>query len=100
LGPILWAWYITWGLIVLAPAASRKLRLALVAVSTFELFVGASSVRGFYQTLVSAGLLATLVLAAALLAVAIVPLAQFGRAPRAKAIAPSEPDRLVMELST
>jgi alpha-1,6-mannosyltransferase len=100
LGPILWAWYITWGLIVLAPAASRKLRLALIAVSTFELFVGASSVRGFYQTLVSAGLLATLVLAAALLAVAIVPLAQFGRTPRAKAIAPSEPDRLVMELST
>jgi hypothetical protein len=100
LGPILWAWYITWGLIVLAPAASRKLRLALIAVSTFELFVGASSVRGFYQTLVSAGLLATLVLAAALLAVAIVPLAQFGRTPRTKAIAPSEPDRLVMELST
>ena len=29
LGPIVWAWYVTWGVIVVAPAAVGRLRTAL-----------------------------------------------------------------------
>jgi hypothetical protein len=46
LGPVLWAWYLTWGLVVLAPVATGLLRRALVWLSIGETLVGASSVLG------------------------------------------------------
>jgi alpha-1,6-mannosyltransferase len=79
LGPILWNWYVTWGVIVLAPTVTGSLRRIVIAVSTFEIFVGASSVKNLVGTVLSAGLLPDLVLVAAIFALAIVPLAQFGR---------------------
>jgi alpha-1,6-mannosyltransferase len=83
-GPILWNWYVTWGVIVLAPTATGTLRRIVIAVSTFEIFVGASSVKNLVGTVANAGILPDLVLVAAIFALAIVPLAQFGRsrAPR------------------
>ncbi len=44
LGPVLWAWYLTWGLVVLAPVATGLLRRAVVWLSIAETLVGASSV--------------------------------------------------------
>jgi hypothetical protein len=79
LGPILWSWYATWGLIVLAPVITPTLRRVLIAISTFEVFVGVSSVKNLVLTVVHAGLLADLILAAAIFAIIIVPLGQFGR---------------------
>jgi alpha-1,6-mannosyltransferase len=74
LGPILWAWYVTWGIMVLAAVASGRLRSAVIVICTFEVFVGVATLHTDVQTLVHAGLLASLVLAAVLLATAIVPL--------------------------
>jgi hypothetical protein len=80
LGPILWSWYATWGVIVLAPAATPALRRVIIAISTFEAFVGISSVKNLGLTVFHAGILADLVLAAAIFAIAIIPLGQFARA--------------------
>jgi hypothetical protein len=82
LSPILWAWYVTWGVLVLAPAASGRLRTAIIGIGTFEIIVGASSVRNLWLTLVHAGILSDLALAVILLAVAFVPLPQFRSAHR------------------
>lgn len=79
LGPILWSWYVTWGIIVLAPAATGRLRRAVIVISTVELFVGASTLRGMAATIAHAGLLPDMILVAALFAVVIAPLGQFGR---------------------
>jgi hypothetical protein len=92
MGPILWNWYITWGVIVLAPIAVGSLRRIVIAISTFEVFVGASSVKNLVGTVVSAGVLPDLVLVAAIFALAIVPLAQFGRTRPQRAVLP-EPSR-------
>ena len=79
LGPILWSWYATWGILVLAPTVTGTLRRFVIAVSTFEVFVGISSVKNLVSTLVSAGLLPDLILVGAIFAIVIVPLGQFGR---------------------
>jgi alpha-1,6-mannosyltransferase len=99
LGPILWSWYVTWGVIVLAPAATGWLRRAVVAISTAELFIGASPLRGMALTLLHAGLLPDLILVAALFAVAIVPLGQFGRTRPPRVPAPPGAERLISPLN-
>ena len=80
LGPILWSWYATWGIIVLAPAATPALRRLVIAISTFEVFVGISSVKNLVLSVVHAGVLPDLIVVAAIFAIAIIPLGQFGRA--------------------
>jgi len=79
LGPILWSWYATWGVIVLAPALTPTIRRVIIAISTFEAFVGISSVKNLVLTVFHAGILPDLILVAALFAIVIVPLGQFGR---------------------
>jgi hypothetical protein len=80
LGPILWSWYATWGILVLAPAVSGSLRRFVIAISTIEVFVGISSVKNLVSTVFSAGILPDLILLAALFAIVILPLGQFSRA--------------------
>jgi alpha-1,6-mannosyltransferase len=46
LGPVLWAWYLTWGLVVLAPVATGRVRRVVVWLAIAETLVGASSVVG------------------------------------------------------
>jgi alpha-1,6-mannosyltransferase len=87
LSPILWAWYVTWGILVLAPAATGRLRTAIIILGTFEIFVGAAPVRTMVGGLANPGILPDLVLAAALVAIAIVPLNQLGSARRRQAAA-------------
>jgi hypothetical protein len=77
LGPIVWAWYVTWGLVVLAPAAAGRLRTALISLSTFWAFAGVTSVHSVYMRLLHTFVLTDLLLVAGLLAVALMPLAQF-----------------------
>ena len=48
LGPIVWSWYVTWGVVVLAPAAVGRLRTALIVISTFWAFAGVTSVHNIY----------------------------------------------------
>ena len=90
LGPILWSWYVLWGIMVLAAVASGRLRSAIIVICTFEVFVGVATLHSVVQTLVHAGLLATLVLAAVLLAAVIVPLGRVEHSARLDA--PPLPD--------
>jgi hypothetical protein len=77
LGPIVWAWYVTWGVVVLAPAAMGRLRTALIVISTFWAFAGVTSVHNVYQRLLHTFVLTDLLLVAGLLVVALMPLGQF-----------------------
>jgi hypothetical protein len=84
LGPIVWAWYVTWGLVVLAAVAAGPLRRMVIAVSTFWAFAGVTSVHGIFMRLIHTFALTDLLLVAALLAICIAPLAQFGKEGRAR----------------
>jgi len=77
LGPIVWSWYVTWGVVVLAPVALGRLRTALIVISTFWAFVGMTAVHGIYMRLLHTFVLTDLLLIAMLLATAIMPLGQF-----------------------
>jgi alpha-1,6-mannosyltransferase len=79
LGPIVWSWYVTWGVVVLAPAAVGRLRTALIVISTFWAFAGVTSVHNIYMRLLHTFVLTDLLLVAMLLAVAITPLGLFAR---------------------
>jgi hypothetical protein len=80
LGPIVWSWYVTWGVVVLAAVAVGRLRTAVIAISTFWAFAGVTSVHGIYMRMLHSFVLTDLLLVAMLLAVAIMPLAQFATA--------------------
>jgi hypothetical protein len=91
LGPIVWAWYVTWGIVVLSAVAvpSGRLRTALVVISTFWAFAGVTSVHGVAVSMFRTNIVSDLLLVAALLAVAITPLELFrsrrvGRSPLAR----------------
>jgi alpha-1,6-mannosyltransferase len=77
LGPIVWAWYVTWGIVVLAPVAAGRMRTVLIVVSTFWAFAGMTALHGVYMRLIHTFVLTDLLLMAMLLAVAITPLGQF-----------------------
>lgn len=71
LGPALQPWYLTWGLIVLAPVASSRTLIAIVGGSAFSSFLGVpigavvvGELQGFDSWL-RVGILLTLVLSAA-----------------------------------
>jgi hypothetical protein len=77
LGPIVWSWYVTWGVIVLAPAAIGRLRTALIVISTFWAFAGLTSIHSIYSSLMHTFVVTDLLLVAMLLAVAITPISLF-----------------------
>ena len=74
LGPIVWAWYVTWGIVVLAPAAVGRLRTASIVISTFWAFAGVTSVHNIYMRMLHSSVLTDLLLVAMLLAIVITPL--------------------------
>jgi alpha-1,6-mannosyltransferase len=92
LGPIVWAWYVTWGIVVLAAVAAGRLRRAVIVISTFWAFAGVTSMHGIYMRLIHTFVLPDLLLVAMLLAVAITPLGQFSsvrpRLPRLPRLSP------------
>jgi hypothetical protein len=79
LGPVVWAWYVTWGVVVLAPVAAGRLRGALIALITYWTVVGATKITTLGSTIWHAGVLQDLVLISSLAAVAIVPLGLYYR---------------------
>jgi hypothetical protein len=40
MGPVVQPWYLTWGIILLAPVASRRLRAVLIGISVISPFIG------------------------------------------------------------
>ena len=88
LGPIVWPWYVTWGIIgARRRQRSGRLRTASIVISTFWAFAGMTSVHNIYVRMLHTFVLTDLLLVALLLGVAITPLGQFvtgqGRAPPA-----------------
>ena len=82
LSPVLWAWYLSWGLVSLATVARGRLRQVLVAVAVVWTFVSASAVEGILDAIVHAGALPDVLLAIGLAAMGFVPLGM-DRPPRA-----------------
>lgn len=77
LGPIVWAWYVTWGVVVAAAAATPRVRNMLIVVSTFWAFAGVTSIHNIYMRMLHTFVLTDLLLLTMLLAVAVMPLGQF-----------------------
>ncbi len=80
LGPIVWAWYVTWGVVVAAAAATSRMRNALIVIITFWAFAGVTSVHNIYVRMFHTFVLTDLLLVTLLLAIAIMPLGQFALA--------------------
>ncbi len=78
LGPVLWAWYATWGLMVLAPVAGARTYRVIVALSAWEALVGATAVVLVFSTLVHAGIWADLLFLLGMAAAFFMPLGPDG----------------------
>jgi alpha-1,6-mannosyltransferase len=76
LGPVVQPWYLTWGVVLLAPVAVGKLRAVLVAVSALSPFIGLPGGRTLLDELIHYNPVAV---AAALLVLLGVLLAPIGR---------------------
>jgi alpha-1,6-mannosyltransferase len=77
LGPVLWAWYATWGLVLLAPVATGRLRRAIIAITVVEAVIGISAVDGMAHSLASAGVVDDLLIVFGLAAVVLVSVLRF-----------------------
>lgn len=77
LSPIVWAWYVTWGVVVAAAVATTRMRNVLIVISTFWAFAGVTSVHNIYMRMLHTFVVTDLLLLTLLLAVAIMPLGQF-----------------------
>ncbi len=56
LSPVLWPWYLTWGLVVLAAVATGRLRRGVLVLSVVATFAGASSVKHLVLSVARANL--------------------------------------------
>jgi alpha-1,6-mannosyltransferase len=77
LGPVVWAWYVTWGIVVLAPVAAGWLRRFCIALIVYWTLIGATKVKNLYLTVIHTAVLPDIVVVVALLAAAVVPLGMF-----------------------
>ena len=78
LGPILWPWYLTWGLAVLAATAGRWTRRAVIALAVGGALVGAAAVVKAVAAFAALGLAGELLVLVVLLALAAAPLGGHG----------------------
>ncbi len=74
LGPILWPWYLTWGLVVLAPTAGRWTRRAVIALAIGGALAGATAVVKAVAAFAAVGVAGELLALVVLVALAVAPL--------------------------
>ena len=79
LGPVVQPWYLSWGLILLAPVAEGRLRTLLVGASVTSAFIGLPGARQLLVDLFHADPLQVALSLVACLAVLTVPLTPFDR---------------------
>ena len=72
LSPILWAWYLTWGAIVLAAVATRRLERVVVVVAIAGSLIGAAPLKTIAVTALNADLSSQVVLVVGLVVAALV----------------------------
>ena len=74
LGPVVQPWYLTWGLLLLAPVADRYLRSLIIALSVASPFIGLPGGRTLLDQLIHADPLSVALALVVLLAVLLAPL--------------------------
>ncbi len=79
LGPVVQPWYLSWGLILLAPVAEGRLRTLLIGASVTSAFIGLPGARQLLVDLFRANPAAVALSLVACLAVLTVPLTPFDR---------------------
>jgi len=79
LGPVVQPWYLTWGIILLAPVAVGKLRSAIIVLSIASPFIGLPGGRQLLQQLVHYDPLSEAAALIFLLAVLVAPLGRWSR---------------------
>lgn len=79
LGPVVQPWYLSWGLVVLAPVATGRVRTLIVGSSIVAAFIGLPAGRSLVTGLFSADPLTLAVALLACLAILTVPLSPFDR---------------------
>jgi hypothetical protein len=79
LGPVVQPWYLSWGLLLLAPVATRKVCSLIVGLSVFSVFVGLPGGRQLAWDLLHANPLSVALALLACLAILTVPLTPFDR---------------------
>ncbi len=77
LGPVVQPWYLTWGVILLAPIAAGRLRTVLVALSALAPFIGLPGGRTLLDNLIHYNPIAVAVALLALVGVLIVPIGRW-----------------------
>jgi hypothetical protein len=89
LGPVVQPWYLTWGIIVLAPVASARLRGVLVAFSLCVPFIGLTGGRQLLNELLRADPAAVVAALVVLIAVLVAPLRGWAPSRRSGVLHPS-----------
>jgi hypothetical protein len=79
LGPVVQPWYLSWGLVLLAPVATGKVRSLLVTLSIGSAFIGLPGGRQLVDDLIHANPMAVAAALLACLAVLTVPLTSLSR---------------------
>jgi hypothetical protein len=79
LGPVVQPWYLSWGLLLLAPVATGKVRTLIVGLSVASAFIGLPGGRQLLNYLFSADPLTVAGVLLACLAILTVPLTPFDR---------------------
>jgi hypothetical protein len=74
LGPVVQPWYLTWGVIILAPVATGRLLWAILGISTVAPFIGLTGGADLLNQLVHTDPASMVLAVMVLWAVAIVPL--------------------------
>ncbi|MHB8220788.1 MAG: polyprenol phosphomannose-dependent alpha 1,6 mannosyltransferase MptB [Acidimicrobiales bacterium] len=77
LGPVVQPWYLTWGIIMVAPIVSGRLRSAVIALSIVSPFIGLPGGRTLLGQLIHANPLAVAAVLLVLLGVLLTPLGQW-----------------------
>jgi alpha-1,6-mannosyltransferase len=82
LGPVVQPWYLVWGLLLLAPIATNKLRAWVIGLSVISPFVGLPGGHAELAGIVNAPVLETLVMLVALWALLFAPLGRWAKRDR------------------
>ena len=82
LGPVVQPWYLTWGLILLAPVAVGRLRSLIIVLSVLSPFIGLPGGRTLLDQLIHANPLAVAAALVVLLGVLVAPLGRWSAPPR------------------
>ena len=77
LGPVVQPWYLTWGIILLAPVAEGRLRTVLITLSVAVPFIGLTGGRQLINEMLRANPLAVVAAVVVLLGVLIAPLGRW-----------------------